>query len=327
MKVIELGVKVRGLAFSGLKGLTDGETSIRRQNDMRKTIVPTFLLFAILASAIASYAQSAKGERKFRSFLANFEKAVSERDIDFLERVMPDDYVRTDTIGKMTDRARLLKYFAQQKAKPTFRYVSLKHPNMKVRVVGNMALVTNDSIAETTSSETSGAESIIDKGRYTGVFEKRNGRWMVIAEHDSEQLHDDEWIVSSVTKAGREYNELMKRLKSGRSYAELESSGDLTALNRDLADEYTYTGSDGEYLNKAQVLETYKSNQIQIDSAEFLEQNVRSIENNAAIETGKIRYVGTNAGKPFNITKRYTTTWVFYGRWQITAEHTSAVTQ
>ena len=292
---------------------------------MRKIIVPTFLLFSILALAIASFAQNDKGEKEFRAFLANFERAVSGRDISFLERVMPDDYVRTGANGKMTDRARLLKYFAQQKAKPTFRYISLKHPNMKVRVVGNMALVTNDWIAETTSSETFGAESMTDKGRYTGVFEKRNGRWMVIAEHDSEQLHDDEWIVSSVTKAGREYNELMKRLKSGRPYAELESSGDLAELDRVLADEYTYTGRDGEFFNKAESLESYKSNQIKIESAEFLEQNVRAIENNAAIETGKIRYVGTNAGKPFDITKRYTTTWVFYGRWQITADHTSAV--
>ena len=82
-----------------------------------------------------------------------------------------------------------------------------------------------------------------------------------------------------------------------------------------------------EIFNKAEDLESYKTNQIKIESADFLEQKVRTIDYSTAIETGKIRYVGTNTGKPFDITKRYTTTWVFYRRWQITADHTSAVKQ
>jgi len=221
-----------------------------------------------------------------------------------------------------------LKYFKQKRDKPDYKLSSLKHLNMRVRVVGNMAVVTNDWISGTIPIDSTNDEPTTHRGRYTGVFEKRNGRWMVIAEHDSEQIHDDKWMVSGVVKARREYNELMKRLKSGRSYADSAKSGDIAALNRLLADEYTYTSRDGEFFNKAQDLESYKTNQIKIESAEFLEQNVRTISNGAAIETGKIRYVGTNAGKPFDITKRYTTTWAFFdGRWQITADHTSAVKQ
>jgi len=197
---------------------------------------------------------------------------------------------------------------------------------VKVHVVGNMALVTNDWISVTSPIDSTSAERTTWKGRYTGVFEKRKGHWLVIAEHDSEQSHDDKWMTAGVVKAGREYNELMKRLKSGRSYAELEKSGDIGALNRLLADEYTYTSRDGEFFNKAQDLESYKTNQIKIESAEVLEQKVRTISNDTAVETGKIRYIGTNAGERFDITKRYTTTWAFYdGRWQITADHTSAV--
>ncbi|HMU34876.1 MAG TPA: nuclear transport factor 2 family protein [Pyrinomonadaceae bacterium] len=297
-------------------------------NNANRVIVSTSFLMLLLGSALHCVAQNTKGEKEFRAFLAEYEKAVSGRNIDFVERATPEDYVRTGADGKLTDRSRLLKYLRQQRDKPTFRYVSLQHLNMKVRVVGSMALVTNDWIAVTLSIEETSPEPSTDKGRYTGVFEKRKGRWMVLAEHDSEQIHDDEWIVSSVRKAGREYNDLMKRLKSGRPYAELESSGDLEVLRRTLADEYTYTSDDGELFSKAQDLVGYKTNQIKIDSAVFLEQNVRSIDNNAAIETGKIRYIGTNAGNAFDITKRYTTTWAFYdGRWQITADHTSAVKQ
>lgn len=288
---------------------------------------PTIIVM-IFVSTFAAFAQNSKGEQEVRGFIAEYGKAVTSRDVAFLERVMPDDYVYTGPSGKMTTRAQALKYFKQQRDKPDYKSNSLKHENVKVRVVGKMAVVTNDWIAQTTPIDSTNAEPTTDKGRYTGVFEKRNGRWMVIAEHDSEQPHDDKLMVRQVLKAGREYNELMKRVKSGRSFAELEKSGDIAALNRMLADEYTYTSRDGEIFNKAEDMESYKTNQIKIESAEVLEQNVRTIENNAAVETGKIRYVGTNAGKPFDIIKRYTTTWAFYdGRWQITADHTSAVKQ
>jgi ketosteroid isomerase-like protein len=204
---------------------------------------------------------------------------------------------------------------------------SLKHENVKVRVVGNMAVVTNDYTAQTIPIDSPDAEPQTDKGRHTVVFEKRKGRWLVIAEQDTEQPHDDKLMEQQVLKAGREYIELMKRLKSGRSYAELERAGEIGALRRVLADEYTCTSRDGEISSKAEDLESYKTNQIRIESADFLEQKVRVIDNNTAVETGKIRYVGTNAGKPFDMTKRYTTTWVFSDRWQIIADHTSMVKQ
>jgi hypothetical protein len=65
---------------------------------------------------------------------------------------------------------------------------------------------------------------------------------------------------------------------------------------------------------------------VNIQSAAMLNQEVRSISSTAAVETGTIRYKGANNGKPFDITKRYTTTWVWRGgRWQIIADHASKV--
>jgi ketosteroid isomerase-like protein len=268
----------------------------------------------IIVSTFTAIAQISKDEQEVRGFLAEYDKAVSSRDIAFLERVLPEDYVYTGANGRMSDRTRVLNFFKRQRDKPTSRTHSLRHDNVNVRVVGKMVVVTNDYTSETTPIDSPDAEPQTNKGRHIVVFEKRNGRWMVIAEQDTEQVHDDKLMEQQVLKAGREYNELMKRLKSGRSYAELEKSGDIAALKRLLADEYTYT--------------SYKTNQIKLESAELLEQKVRVIDNNTAVETGKIRYVGTNAGQPFDITKRYTTTWINWGeRWQIMADHTSAVKQ
>lgn len=285
-------------------------------------------ILTVFVCSFAAFAQTGKGEQEVRVFIDEYAKAVTSRDLPFLERATADDYVYTGPNGTTSDRTQALKYHERQRERPSYKLISREHLNVKVRVVGDMALVRHDWISVTSPVDSTGVEPTTDKGRYTGVFEKREGRWMVIAEHDSELIYDDKWMTSAVVKAGREYNELIKRLKSGRSYAELERSGDIAALNRTLADEYTYTSRDAEFFNKAQDLESFKTNKIKLDSAEFLEQNVRSIGNGAAIETGKIRYIGKNSGKPFDITKRYTTTWAFYdGRWQITADHTSAVKQ
>jgi hypothetical protein len=47
------------------------------------------------------------------------------------------------------------------------------------------------------------------------IYEKRGGQWFVVGEHSSEAPRDRKLMEQQVLKAGREYNELMKRLKSG----------------------------------------------------------------------------------------------------------------
>ena len=270
--------------------------------------------------------QNSNAEQEVRVFIAEYDRAVASRDIAFLERVMPDDYVFTGASGRKSDRAQALKFFTQQRDKPSYRMISLKHENVIVRVVDDMAVVTNDYTSQTTPIDAPDAEPDTYKGRHTGVFEKRNGRWMVIAEQDTEQVHDDKLMERQVTKAGRDYNDLMKRLRSGRSYAELEKNGDIAALKRVLTDDYTCTCGDGKISGKPQELERYKTIQIRVESAELSEQKVLAIDNNAAVETGRVRYVGTNAGQPIDIAMRYTTTWVSWGNgWQIVAQHFSPV--
>lgn len=72
----------------------------------------------------------------------------------FLERAMRDDYLYSGPNGKLTSRARALEYFRQQRDKPDFKQQSLKHDNVRVRVVGAMALVTNDWTAQTSPGPT-----------------------------------------------------------------------------------------------------------------------------------------------------------------------------
>jgi ketosteroid isomerase-like protein len=280
----------------------------------------------IVASPVGVSAQNSKAEREVRAFLVEYDKAVAERDIAFLERVLPVDYVFTGASGRKSDRAQVLQFFTQQRDKPTSRMISLKHENVVVRVVGNMAVATNDYTSRTTPIDAPDAEPETYTGRHTGVFEKRNGRWMVIAEQDTEQARDDKLMERQVMKAGRDFHELTKRWSDGRSFAERETSGDVAALKRVLRDEYMCTCGGGEVRSKAQELDRYRNSEIRLESSELSEQKVLAIDNNAAVETGKIRYIGKEAGQSIDISKRYTTTWVNWGQgWQIVAHHFSPV--
>lgn len=284
---------------------------------MRRAVVIAVLTLTL---PCALFAQSRGAEEEVRAFVLEYDKAVASRNIEFLERVIPDDYVFTGANGRKSDRAQVLRYFTQQRDKPSYNMVSLKHENVVVRAVGDMAVVTNDYTSRTTPINAPAAEPDSNSGRHTGVFEKRNGQWFVIAEQDTEQAHDDKLMQRQVTKAGRDYNELVRRVSVGGAAV----SGDLADVKRMLSDEYTGTSVDGDVRNKAQEIEFLGSRRAKIGTSELLEQKVFAIDNSTAMETGKVRVVGTERGKRIDITTRYTRTWVSWGDgWQIIAQHAS----
>lgn len=291
-----------------------------------KKVAALCTLVVLAPSGVAS--QSGTPEQEVRALLAEYEEAVARRDIEFLERVLSEDYSYTGPNARRTDREGALRHFRRLKEAPTYVRISLEHINVTVRVVGSMAVTTHDWISQTKPMDAPDADPITDRGRYTGVLERREGRWVVVAEHDSEQIYEDDWMIAGVEKAGREYQELLKRLKDGRSSAEQDKVQAAATLGRMLATEYTFTGPDGECTDRAGYMNALSSHAVRVERAEYLEQNVRTIGNGTAVETGAVRYVGTRGGMRVEVVERHTITWAFYdGRWQITAQHVSVVRQ
>jgi ketosteroid isomerase-like protein len=243
-------------------------------------------------------------------------KAEINRDIAFFERVLADDYIYAGEGGQTRNKVQTLEMFRKEKEKPTYKIIALKTEDVKAKVMGNTAILTGAWIFTSAPATDEKAEPHMDKGRYTSVLEKRNGKWLFVAEHVSEAPHDRKLMEQQVLKMGKEYGEMIRR-------------GDAAAIERILADEYLYTDEKGKVKNKAEDLATYKNREYKIESVENSDQKVRVIGNNAAIETANFRVKGTGKdGKPFDNTYRYTTTWVWRGgRWQVAADHTSEVKQ
>lgn len=267
-------------------------------------------LLAIALFAVISISAQNGTEQELRKIIGDYDKAYMKYDSAFFERTMADDYLYTGTTGKTQTKTEALAELKTMKADSTYRLADIKSENVAVRVNGNVGIVTGEWVSSGTAS---GGALHTDRGRFTTIFENRNGRWLVVTEHTSENPHDKKLMEEQVMKAGQAYNDMIKR-------------NDAAAIENILSADYMYTSSEGALNTREQEIARFKSGKIKIESAELTEQKVRIIGNGGAIETGRFHVKGTNDGKPFDEVERYTTTWTWRsGRWQIVADHTSAV--
>lgn len=112
----------------------------------------------------------------------------------------------------------------------------------------------------------------------------------------------------------------------GRAYSGMIQRSDVVSIEKILADDYLLADEEGKVFTKREDLATYpdKKERVNITSIEYIDQKVRLLAPNVAIEHSTIRFVGTSNGKPFDITERCTTTWAKRGgKWLIVADHFS----
>ncbi|HZH34924.1 MAG TPA: nuclear transport factor 2 family protein [Pyrinomonadaceae bacterium] len=280
---------------------------------MKKLLVIALLT---VASTFTVFAQNGKTEQEILKIHNGLDQAFLKQDIAYFEGVLADDYIYANPSAKKMNRTETLEDLRKEWTNTSYKVLSGGTDDVKVRVSGNMALVTANWTSTTASTGIPNPEPHKDTGRYTGVYEKRGGKWLLIAEHFSEAQHDRKLMEEQVLKMGREYGEMIK-------------NQDVAAVERILADEYIYTNEKGKVQNKTENLASYKTNPYKFETFEVSDQQVRVIGNGAAVETGIVRYKGTNKdNKPFEGSERYTTTWVWRGgRWQIVADHVSEIKQ
>jgi ketosteroid isomerase-like protein len=114
-------------------------------------------------------------------------------------------------------------------------------------------------------------------------------------------------------------------LKINKEYDEALVRGDTAALERIFGEEFIYTSTSGEVLNKPQQLELFRSGAMKIASGASDDVQVR-LYGNIALVIGSFIAKGQFKGQPFDSTERYTSVWVKRGgRWQLIAEQGTLV--
>lgn len=91
------------------------------------------------------------------------------------DRVVADDFTRTDESGKFATKA---EEKALVQAPPASVKASLTNQDVQVREYGNAAIVTGLIVSKVQGS-------LSFQSRFTDTFLKRNGRWQVVARHYS----------------------------------------------------------------------------------------------------------------------------------------------
>jgi ketosteroid isomerase-like protein len=146
------------------------------------------LLTMTLCAGVALAQNKGKGDGKMKAEreaemdeLKQIEKdwtdAQKAKDGDKLGAILDDRWIGIGTDGKSTSKAEAVAHMKM----PGYSLDSIEMGPMKVRIFGNMAVVTG---TDTEKSSEGGKDS---SGKYvwTDVFIKRDGKWKAVASHDS----------------------------------------------------------------------------------------------------------------------------------------------
>ncbi len=254
------------------------------------------------------FAQNPKDEQDVRKLNEQYDEAIKNTDVAFYERVLAPDYVSFETDGSIKNRNEVLEKVKKQKANPTYRISDIGSDDVKVKVSGNLAVVTAEWNVTTQSIEDD--ESHKDQGHYLAVYEKKKGNWQLISEMGSEKPHTPEELEPSLRKASDMYEENVRK-QNKEAFAKL------------LAEDYLSTNPEGEVRTSEQDIAMMFDPKVKLENVSTQDKIFR-VYRNFAVETGQYDVNGSYEGETFNESGRYTTTWMYKdGKWQIVADHSS----
>ena len=140
---------------------------------MVKTLTNAFVGLLLTTAAVTASAQvagtaSGAAEKEVLQTLDALDQAIDKRDKAALERLMADEFVYHGSNGVAQTKAQSIA----QTTSGTTAWKSRKYDNLKVRIFGDIAVVTGNT-------ELVGASANFTSGQrlFTRIFVRRDGRW------------------------------------------------------------------------------------------------------------------------------------------------------
>lgn len=268
------------------------------------------LLLTIIFSNCSENKSNTNNEQEIRDLMASYDEAAMKNDLSFFESNLAPDYQIATSEGGFYNKEDQMKYTKEDMEKPKYKLVSLKSDSVQVKFIGNAAVVSGKWLSTTQALDDPNPVMHDDDGRFTSILEKKDGKWMMVAEHVSDKPHNK--------------SQLEKELKSAsESYDKGLVAKDKALFENLFADDYASTGQGGKLLNKEEDISQIMASDVVFLTQRTDDKNFR-IYRNTAVETGRFSSTGSYKGKPFAETGRYTTTWLYRdGKWRIAADHTS----
>lgn len=145
---------------------------------MMKILSIVILMLASVAPR--SWAQAlGPAEQELIALENDWSQAAVKRDGAALQRFYADDYIFTDQNGVVSNKTREILNITTG----IFQLTSYKFEDVKVRVYGDVAVVTGRNTIRGTWEDVK--RDISGPYRFTDVFVRRNGRWQCVASQSS----------------------------------------------------------------------------------------------------------------------------------------------
>ena len=106
-----------------------------------------------------------------RSLNKGYVDSVQNSDVAWFDRYLSQDFLNTNPDGTLVDRAGFLAQIAKPQS-----LKGLEPRDVQIRLLRDVAIIH----AKTVYTKPDGSSAA---GRYTDIWEKRDGRWVCIAAH------------------------------------------------------------------------------------------------------------------------------------------------
>jgi ketosteroid isomerase-like protein len=126
----------------------------------------------MVAQASSSPAAAQVSEVEFVRIEQELARAWVQGDRATIDRIVAEDWTTTDIAGRVRTRAEVMGEMFRGGIKPI---AAMTIDDVRVRMLGDVAVVTGRTIARAAGSQT---DIVL---RFTDVFTRRDGRWQIVA--------------------------------------------------------------------------------------------------------------------------------------------------
>jgi putative tryptophan/tyrosine transport system substrate-binding protein len=254
-------------------------------------------------------------------------QAILHNDAAAMDRLLADEFIRTDYEGRTHDRADELSLYKDNRRQTQ----SWQASDVKVRVYSDAAVVT----------ERVAAKDVLDgqprnaEFRFTHVWAKRDGRWQLVARHGSHIPRPAQSAstptnaisspaanlksVKSVNDAEQEVLALEEQMEA----LQRSNSAERTAL---WAEDMVYINNKGAVFDKARLAPAVPAGEVKIESLEVSERKIR-VYGDVAVVTALEHMRASFHGRGLrDFVQRYTRVWTRRGgKWQMASFQATGV--
>ena len=250
-------------------------------------------------------------EQEAWNFALEYEKAVFQNDIRFMEKHLAADFISIGPNRSIFTRQQSIDNAKRNSSAPFFRLLDLSSEIVRIKTNANLAIITTNWKVVRVPAKEKDAAAMTETGTSTTVYEKQEKGWTIVSEHvafDSQEKIDD-----PVKEVGA----------ASSAYADMLIGKNFEGLEKTLVATFVSTDENGNARERAAFLEELRAPEV--FTRRIRNQNVYiRFFKGSAIETGSSIFEISRGGKTSILERRYTRNWIYMGGgWKLFSEHFS----